>query len=231
MKKIFGFLAVAAFLAFPISADADILGTVSLQVSSTGPSGNAVFSGVSGSNWYFDYDAKINGGASMEIFCVENATGPGSVMTPLYTLITIAQGATVADGNLSNAAQVAEYWLQTYAGGSSASPAIDQWKGMAQLAVWEVYFDDTIDFDTGNFRASNTYVPYAIELATNALASNYGTGNWVWAVNPTLTDLTQYQEGVQYQNYLVQNPIPEPSTIILFGFGLLGLGIFARRNR
>lgn len=238
MKKIFGFLAVAAFLSFPISADADILGNVELHVSFSNPTGAASFPSISGT-YYLDYDVSINKGPVMEAFCVEDADGPGPNISPIYTLITIDTGSTVAKGDLSNAARVAEFWLQNkYPGYESYTD--ETRKAIAQMAVWEVYFDpvttaEDIDLTRGNFSTTDLYYQEESDkFAHVALFDpkyNFGTGNWVWAVHPTLEKIGDYQESKPYQNYLVQNPIPEPSTIILFGFGLLGLGIFARRNR
>jgi hypothetical protein len=82
------------------------------------------------------------------------------------------------------------------------------------FAIWGIF--------SANARASSAYDAAALAFDNAALARNYAPGqfsNWViWTPNPTSSS----------QEFI--NPsTPEPSALLLFGSGLLGLTFFVRR--
>jgi len=223
MKRIFLMVILVLFMfTLPMSANADVIGNVTIDVDSSGPTGYVTIDGKL-HNLYLDYDVSINGKPNSEAFCVENANAYVASEEPqLYTLLTI-------DTSLSNfgfpsddrylmAAKVAEYFSNNYS-------TNDAYKAGAQMLIWELVWDG-IQFDlaTGNFKASSTNNNYtdeafAIWSTINKEIPTSGSP-WALAVNPTVEE-NETVNVEEYQNYLVR--VPEPSTLMLLCVGLIGL--------
>jgi hypothetical protein len=91
-----------------------------------------------------------------------------------------------------------------------------------QVALWELAFDDSVDLAGGDFRfTQGGTTPNAVRAQALAYLN---AANWVSGGEPLDVILR-----VGNQDLIVQ--IPEPATIALFGIGLVGLAVTARRRR
>jgi hypothetical protein len=219
MKKLFWVLALVSFVfALPIYANAGIIGTVTLQEAYSSPSGQTSIGNV-----YFDYDVSINGGSFQEAFCVENRNGPSGTVN--YTLLSVDSGLSAFGLNPAKylqAAAIAEYYYNNYLNNDPT----EAWKAGAQIAVWESIFDSSFNLSTGVFSTA-LYTSQAQSIWTAVQGNIPGSSPWVLAVNPTVAQGGTVIEA-EYQNYLVR--VPEPTTMLLFGLGLVGLAGLRRKE-
>jgi len=205
MRKI-GFLAIISFLAIPFAAHATLLGTGSLDINWSAPTGGG---------YYLDYDGQVissNFGYTTgleEVFCVSDEYASSGIET--YAFYTITPDLSKY-GTLSQAAWIADNWV------TFAAPG-DDWdilKGEAQKAVWRIM--GIMDITEGGGKDQEIY--------TAALShAGYLTTHWYYAYSPS------GEGGRDYQDYLTPtSSVPEPATLLLVGSGLIGLAGLGRKK-
>ena len=159
-----------------------------------------------------------------ESYCIEDICGPDNEGG--YALYD-------AEGS-SNNYEAAAYLFNQYASSVSSNTE----RAGLQLAIWETVFDYgsyNLTEGNGNFYVYSGYLSSAITYANTYLnsltsfnpdtfnASGYG---FVSDDNPLSLD------PIEHQDYIIANPIPEPSTMILLSSLAIGLfGVFGIRKR
>ena len=231
MKKYF-LTAAALLLLSPLTASAELVDTGYMQM--TG-GGTAVHTSLG--YWYTDYDvtvANYDGPAleSYEAFCTENAAMSHDLIPyAFYTIDDKLNTNFNTDADYLNRLTEAT-WIASWALKAGTQDA----KTTAQLAIWNVMFDATInsyyktEADFWNPKISSIRNAYAVAM-TNETNDDY-INQWLLAVSPTTLNADgEIQIGLNAQNFLVHAPVPEPGTMLLFGTGLAGLAAVSRRRR
>jgi hypothetical protein len=167
-------------------------------------------------SYYLDYDVSWDSGVKWDqAFCVDMDQYAPGVETD-YTLMPLTEDIDF----------LVAWIADKYAGlGDPFDPGNDSLTPNAQVAIWEVISDSTYSLSGGSYSTSkydtlvvNGILLDAVGLDINDLKDSTYEWNYNWMIATNNC----------YQDYLVRR-VPETSSLLLLGTGLVGLAGFKRK--
>lgn len=208
MKKQLLGLALSLFV-FPLTASAGLIGTGTLTLSASDPVVSPYlgdydvvsYTYLTGTKIEFAADLSATQDAGWEAFCV--SIDHLNPYTDNFNFYTASE-IFGADTNFIT-------WVANWATGSGKTDAD---KVLGQKAIWQtldvITGTDAIDYFNGTFSITGDYAKDWLVAQNGGIGIGAG-GN---------------------QDFLVKaSPVPEPTTMLLFGTGIAGLAGIARRKR
>lgn len=159
------------------------------------------------------YIVNVVGGGSFESFCLEmNEFIAGGNIYDAYLNPAGAVAGGNGGGNPDPLDIKTIYMYTNFMSGASYNPAA------LQVAIW--FVEDESPYDVVSYQSYKTLADSYIAAAEADIANGWQPTGGVYALN--LYTLA----GAKAQDFLT---IPEPMSLLLLGFGLLGLGITRRK--
>ena len=174
-------------------------------------------------NYYVGpYTASITGGSSLQIICDNFNTNVHIGLTWTAVANTFSNPTFLANVKLAGISTTGKSALQNYEAAAWLAEQIlanlsNATKvGDLQFALWAIFSPQA--------KGSAGFTAGAASYYQTAINGVYTTSQFsnviFWTPNPLSAS----------QEYITVTPIPEPSTVLLFGIGLLTLGVTLRRK-
>jgi hypothetical protein len=124
----------------------------------------------------------------------------------------------------ANAGQKAAYLYKTNQLGQTLDAAHS---AALQVAIWEVLYDTA----SPNLNRGDFVLKYGVNDAVASYAKGYLSDLSANYAPTTGILFLAAQTGTIQQSFIAMTAVPEPTSLLLFGSGLLSLGVMAKRRR